>query len=198
MKTKLNTLSKSLIIAGVIGGISLPVAAGKYRDYNNSAYDYAKVVGVDPIIESYQVNQPVEQCWDERVPKKVHYRNDRKRYTRTPEILGGLIGAAIGNQIGRGDGRKLATAAGVLLGASVGLDVKHRNQDRRRHENRHYSNRHGGYEVVQRCELRDNYITEEKVVGYNVAYKYRGNVFSTEMYEHPGDKIKVKVTVDPV
>lgn len=201
MKTKLNNITKSLLVAGIIGGISLPVAAGKYREYSNSTYDYAKVVGVEPLVESYQVNRPVEECWDERVPRKVHYRHDRRhhdrpRYSRTPEILGGLIGAALGNQVGSGRGKKVATVAGAVLGASVGRDIKHSKRDRRR--DRHYSNRHAGYEVVKRCELRDSYVTEEKVVGYNVAYKYRGNVFHTEMYDHPGEKIKVKVTVDPV
>lgn len=210
MKTKLNTLTKSLIITGVIGGISLPVAANKYRDYNNSAYDHAKVVGVDPIFETYQVNDPVEECWDEKIPKKAHYRNDRRHggsnYSRTPEILGGLIGAVLGNQVGNGRGKKVATVAGAVLGASVGRDVKHRNRDRNYRD--HRSERRGDYdrggyqnsryEVVQRCELRDNYTTKQRVVAYNVAYKYRGNVFHTEMQYEPSDEIKVKVTVNPV
>ena len=207
MKTKLNTLTKSLIIAGVIGGVSLPVAASKYREYNNSAYDHAKVVGVEPIIETYQVNHPVEECWDEKVLKKVHYRDDRRggsRYSRTPEILGGLIGAAIGNQIGSGRGKKVATVAGAVLGASVGRDVKHRNRDYRdrgidRHSEYDRERYHdSGYEVIQRCELRDKFTTKQRVVAYNVAYKYRGNVFHTEMPHEPGNKIKVKVTVNPV
>jgi uncharacterized protein YcfJ len=41
-------------------------------------------------------------------------------------------------------------------------------------------------------------VTKEEVVGYDVAYKYRGSVFHTQMADHPGNKIKVKVTVDPV
>jgi len=62
MNAKLNTLTKSLLVAGVIGVVSAPVAAKKYRDYreyNNSAYDYAKVVNVSPVVETYQVNHPV-------------------------------------------------------------------------------------------------------------------------------------------
>jgi len=196
MNAKLNTLTKSLLVAGVIGVVSAPVAAKKYRDYreyNNSAYDYAKVVNVSPVVETYQVNHPVEQCWDERVQKRAHY-SDRSHYTRTPEILGGIIGAVIGNQVGSGRGKKVATAAGAVLGASVGRDIKHQNRNRRYANDRH----HTGYKTVRRCELRDAYTTEEKVVGYDVAYKYRGNVFNTQLDQHPGDKIKVKVTVDPV
>jgi len=51
---------------------------------------------------------------------------------------------------------------------------------------------------VQRCEVKDSYITKKQIVGYDVAYKYRGNVFYTQMSERPNDKIKVKVTVNPV
>ena len=208
MKTKLNTLTKSLIIAGVIGGISLPVAANKYRDYNNSTYDHAKVVDVEPIFETYQVNHPVEKCWDEKVLKKARYSDNRRggsNYSRTPEILGGLIGAVIGNQVGSGRGKKVATVAGAVLGASVGRDVKHRNRDRdyrdgtENHDDYDRERYHDSrYEVIQRCELRDNYTTKQRVVAYNVAYKYQGNVFHTEMQRDPGQKIKVKVTVDPV
>ena len=191
MQTKLKTLTKSLIVAGVIGAVSLPVAAKKYRDYSNSTYDTARVVDVVPVVETYQVNNPVEECWDEKVRKSARY-SGRGHYTRTPEILGGIIGAAIGNQFGSGRGKKVATAAGAVLGASVGRDVKHRN----RHYDRY--DRRARYETVRRCEVRDRFTTEERVIGFDVAYKYRGNVFHTQMDQHPGDKIKVKVTVDPV
>ena len=192
MQAKLKTITKALIVAGVIGGVSLPVAAGKYRDRNNTTYDHAKVVDVVPVVETYQVNRPVEECWDEQVRHDVR-RSDRGRYTRTPEILGGIIGAAIGNQFGSGRGKKVATVAGAVLGASVGRDTKYRN----RHNDR-YDRRAVGYETVQRCEVRDSFTTEERIIGFDVAYKYRGNVFHTQMDRDPGDKIKVKVTVDPV
>jgi len=191
MQVKLKTLTKSLIVAGVIGGVSLPVAAGKYRDRSNSAYDHAKVVDVVPVVETYQVNNPVEECWEEQVRHDVR-RSDRGHYTRTPEILGGIIGAAIGNQFGSGSGKKVATVAGAVLGASVGRDTKYRN----RHHDRH--DRRARYQTVERCEVRDSFTTEERIVGFDVAYKYRGNVFHTQMDHDPGDKIRVKVTVDPV
>lgn len=198
LKPKLKTISSALVIAGIVGAISMPVAAKKYRDYrDNSTFDYAKVVDVAPIVESYKVNKPVEQCWDERVPRRhsSEYR-ERRHNSPTGEILGAIIGGAIGNQFGNGRGKKVATAAGAVLGASVAHDVKHNKRKHRRHSRNHRG--YDRYDVVQRCELQDNYIVEEQVVGYNVAYKYRGNVFHTEMDRHPGAKIKVKVTVDPV
>ena len=191
---KLTATSKALIIAGVVAGVSLPVAANKYQENHNSVYDYAKVVDVQPLIETYKVNQPVEQCWDERVQRNRY--DDRGRYSRsnsnTPSILGAIIGGAIGNRFGHGDGRKIATVAGAVLGSSIGRDVK----NSKRNQNHHNANI--AYDTVQRCEFRDSYVTKEQVVGYDVTYKYRGNVFHTKMAQQPHDKIKVMITVNPV
>ena len=78
MTIKLKTLSKALIVAGVISAVSLPVAAKKYHDYNNAAYDYAKVVSVDPVYDSYQVNHPVKKCYDKHVPIRYDKRHYKK------------------------------------------------------------------------------------------------------------------------
>jgi len=197
-QTKLKTLTKSLIITGVIGAVSLPVTAKRYYDHKNSAYGYAKVVDVSPLVETYQVNHPVEKCWDERVSVRGYDRGHRSG-SATPLIVGAILGGVVGNRVGKrggGNARDVATVAGAVLGGSIGRDVKLRNK---RNYDRKYSNGHTTrYKTVQHCELHDSYVTKEKVVGYNVAYKYQGNVFHTKLNEHPGDKIKVKVTVDPV
>lgn len=208
INSKLKTTTKALIIAGVVAGISLPVAANKYRGHNDSAFDYAKVVDATPVIETYQVNNPVEQCWDEKVRRNTRYSdqnynnrgyNDRRSKSRTGEIFGALIGAAVGNQVGSGRGKKVATAAGAILGGSIAHDIKNDNRrSKNRHSDRYAYQDRGGYDTVQRCELRDSFTTEERIVGYDVAYKYRGNVFHTQMNQAPGNKIKVKVTVKPV
>lgn len=203
---KLKTLSKSLIVAGIVSAVALPAAAKQYRDYSdrsNSAYDYAKVVNVNPVVETYQVNNPIEKCWDERRPVQESGYSQRRHKTRTPEILGAIIGAAVGNQLGKrggGKARDVATVAGAVLGGSVARDVKKNNQRRRDYYEDGRRGRYSQtrYETVQQCEVQDSYTTREEIVGYDVAYKYRGNVFNTQMSQHPGDKIKVKVTVDPV
>lgn len=192
MKQQIKTTSKALIVASVMAGISLPVLAAEYtnydgyRQYDDAKVDYAQVVNVSPILETYQVNKPREQCWDERVPVK----SNRHHKSRTGEIFGAIVGGAIGNQFGSGNGRKVATAAGAILGASVANDIKY--------NKRHQYQGQDRYQVVRQCELRDNYVQEQQVVGYNVAYKYQGNVFHTEMDRHPGDRIQVRVSVDPI
>lgn len=206
-QTKLKALTKSLIIAGIISAVALPAAAKNYRDSSSygssSSFDYAKVVDVTPVIETYKVNNPVEKCWDERVAvRKSDYSNQRSSRgydSKTPEIFGAIIGAAVGNRLGKrggGKARDVATVAGAVLGGSVARDVKHKNRANRNQYNDRYEQTR--YETVQQCEVRDSYTTKEQVVGYDVAYKYRGNVFHTQMDQHPGDKIKVKVTVNPV
>ena len=187
MKTITNKSIKksttSLLIAGVLAITATPVIAKNYSNSNYSSVEYAQVVGVTPVVETYRVNNPVEQCWDER----VRTRSQASR-SRTPEILGGIIGAALGNQVGRGRGKDIATVAGAVLGASVGNDVKKRNTQ----------HRGSTYQVVQRCEVQDSYSTQERVVGYDVAYKYNGQVFHTQMGQHPGKRIRVNVSVTPV
>lgn len=174
-----NTIGKSLVLAGVVAAIAGPTSA---KQFNNSSYQYAPVISVNPVVETYRVNNPVEQCWNEEVKTET-----RGNYTRTPEILGGLIGAAIGHEFGSGRGQDIATVAGAVLGASVGRDVKKSNQ----------RNRGSSYQVVQRCEVVDSYTTQERVVGYDVAYKFNGKVFHTQTGKHPGKQIRLQVTFSP-
>ena len=192
-QTKLKTVTRALIVAGVIGAVSLPVTAKRYHQHNNSALGYAKVVNVSPVVETYEVNHPVEKCWDERV--SYNDRSYRSKSSYTPEIVGAIIGGVVGNRIGkagRGGARDAATVAGAVLGGSIARDVKYKNK-------RKYNHGHStSYKTVKHCELQDSYVTKQKVVGYDVAYKYQGNVFHTQLNQHPGDKIKVRVTVDPV
>lgn len=48
----------------------------------------------------------------------------------TPLIGGAIVGGLIGNQFGKGSGRKALTAAGVILGGSIGRDYEYRNRYR--------------------------------------------------------------------
>jgi uncharacterized protein YcfJ len=181
--TSVATIASFSLIAGVSHAGDRYGYSGSQID---SVVDSARVVNVVPVRESYQVNNPVEHCWNERVPSR--YKGKNKSYT--PEVVGALVGAAVGNQLGKGSERDVATFAGALLGTTIGRDIKHKHN---RHV--HSANR---YEVVQRCEVRDSYTTQERIVGYNVDYKYRGNTYQTFMDQDPGDRIKVRVSVEPL
>ncbi len=207
MKLNKTTLKRSAIVGAVASTLSLPVIADKSyygNRYENSAVDYAKVVQVEPIYEAYQVNEPVEKCYHKKVPvRHDNYRSSYRNKSKTPEIVGAIIGGVVGNRIGKrggGKARDVATVAGAVLGGSIGRDIKHQNSRKRYPDQRYAGNHYGGdhYKTVKHCEVKDHYVTEKKLVGYDVAYKYRGNVFHTQMDYDPGPKIKVKVTVDPV
>lgn len=164
------------------------------RDYSRSRgteYEYARVVDVRPVIDFQRVSQPREQCYEERVPRG-HYRQSSGKQSRTPEIVGAIVGAAVGNQFGGGSGRDIATVAGALLGGSVGRDLK--NQSR---QSRNAYDGYHRYDVVSRCEVSQSYRSEERIVGYDVSYEYNGHVYQTRMGYDPGDTVRVKVMVQP-
>lgn len=190
------TVARSLITLAVAATFSLPAIAGKgyghKSTYQSTSYDYAKVVQVNPIFERYEVNHPIEQCYHKEVP--VRHSNYRNK-SQTPTIVGAIIGGVIGNQVGKNGGgraRDVATVAGAVLGGSIGRDIKHKNN--RRYSNDRYNQQ---YKTVKHCELQDNYVSEKKLVGYDVAYKYNGKVFHTQTDYDPGHKIRVQVSVNP-
>jgi len=196
MKTpSLKTMTKSVIIATTLCAVSMPTMAKKHghqTKQNHGSYDYAKVLNVNPVYETYQVNHPVEKCYDKRVP--VNYHSKRRNASYTNEIIGGVIGAAVGNQVGKNGGgkaRDVATVIGGVLGASVARDIERNNA---RHDGYHQTR----YKVVEHCEVHDSYQTKREVVGYDVTYRYHDQVYHTHLDRHPGKKMRVRVSVKPV
>ena len=157
--------------------------------YDRAYYDYAKVVDVDPIVRVVRVPTPRRECWNEEVVRRDqprgYYRGNRGSYT--PLVLGGVLGGVVGNQFGSGRGRDAMTVAGALLGASVGRDVSH---GPRASQTYVTTERH--------CRVTEEYYEEEEVDGYRVKYRYRGRTYATRMEQHPGRRVKLRVSVTPV
>ena len=145
-------------------------------------YAYGQVLKVSPIYRDVRVSTPRKECWQEPVTVTRHRGGGRGAGT----LAGALIGGVIGNQLGRGRGNKLATAMGTVIGAQMGHDA-----------NRGYTTESSTRykEVCQETE-RVNY--EEVIDGYRVTYRYKGHRFHTRMPYDPGQKIKLKVSVEPV
>lgn len=149
---------------------------------DNGFHDTARVLRTTPIYETVSVNQPRERCWNERVT----HRQPRQGKSYTPSIAGAIIGGAVGNQFGKGSGKDAMTVAGAILGASIGNDLGGR------------GGRGRAYTTTERrCERVDDYRSRQELVGYRVKYKYNGKVFWTEMDHHPGETVRVRVSVDP-
>ncbi|HEU4530301.1 MAG TPA: glycine zipper 2TM domain-containing protein [Steroidobacteraceae bacterium] len=169
--------------------IATSAIAGEKPKYNGRharvgpAYEYARVVDVQPITRQVRVQTPQRECYIEE------YEEPRRASASVAGnvILGGLIGGVLGSQIGSGDGRKAATAAGALIGSTIG----HQAAQRRRAEPPQVR-------TVERCDTRyvSNY--EERIEAYDVAYEYGGQRYHTRMPYDPGERIRVRVDVSPV
>lgn len=151
---------------------------------NSSEYYEAEVLSASPVYSEVRVNQPREKCWTEQVEKPAEQRYNSK----TPEILGAIVGAAVGHEFG-GSKRShhAAAAAGAVLGTSVGHDWDKRRQAKTTQTT-----------AVERCETVDNYSTEQNLSGYDVSYAYNGGVYQTFTQNHPGERIRLRVSVTPV
>ncbi|GAB4195086.1 MAG: hypothetical protein Tsb002_27250 [Wenzhouxiangellaceae bacterium] len=182
MKNTLISLlsASSLVLAGAAN-------AGHDDDRGGRGYDpdyqYAKVINVTPQYETVRVPYEREVCYNQRI---IHH--EPRRGNTAPVLLGAVLGGLVGNKIDGGRRRGAGTAIGAVVGGAIANGAtRHR--------------RHGGYSYPvdrQQCEIRTEYRYEEQMTGYDVAYRYRGEVYHTHMVNHPGERIKVQVAVTPV
>jgi uncharacterized protein YcfJ len=157
-----------------------------------SDYAYARVVDVDPIVHHVRISEPRRECWSETRYDDVSYTESagpRSRPSPGAMILGGIIGAVVGNQIGHGDGRRVATVAGAVLGTAIGHEASSRAPQRVVTESRPYD--------AQRCEVRYDERFEDRIEGYRVTYEFNGIRQTTQLPYDPGDRIRVRVDVQP-
>lgn len=169
--------------------ISLPISVLQAGQSNNSGHskhnkhtDYAKVTDVDPIYKTVSHRTPERSCWTETVYEPVS-----GSHSYTPTILGTLIGGAIGNEIGHSNkNKKVGAVAGALLGASIAGNYSKNNSNK------------SVARDTEVCETQHRTEYEERLVGYNVKYRYQGRTYHTRMDRRPGDRIKVAVQVRPV
>lgn len=139
---------------------------------------YAPVVRVYPIKQTEVYREPREKCYRERVEVPSHPSS-------AGTIVGGVLGAAIGNKLGHGSSnRKLGTVAGAVVGATVGHGMSQ-------------ANAHTHVENRDICETVYNETMQERVVGYDVEYRYEGKVYRTRMDHDPGNTIRLRVSAYP-
>lgn len=156
-------------------------------DEGGGGYDYAKVVNVEPQVRHVRVSAPRRECYQEEVPVYESERGDR---SATPTILGGILGGVVGHTMGNGNGKTVATVAGTILGGSIGRDIgSQRNPARSGGSTRYVSQ--------DTCRVVDDYREEERIEGYRVTYRYNGADYVTRMNHDPGEKLRVRVMVQP-
>lgn len=168
-------MKKQILFSLILGLAATPLYAGPH--HYKGFHDKAKVVEVDPIYEIVEVPVERESCWTEDVETTEH--------SSAGTVVGGILGGVIGHQVGHGDRRKIATVAGTVIGAAIGHESDIRNG-------------HTTYETHERCAVRREYAEEERINGYRVTYRYRGQHYTTVMDHEPGRFIPVRVDVTPV
>jgi uncharacterized protein YcfJ len=85
--------------------------------------------------------------------------------------------------VGKGDGRRAATVAGAVAGGAVGNRA---------------SNHGDTYETTQtQCRQVSTISEQRRIVGYDVEYKYRGEVYVSRLNYDPGERLRVRVNVQP-
>lgn len=171
--------------AAIAAVLAAPVASADHDRHGD--VQYAHVLSATPIYRSVRIEEPLRECWDERIV----YR-DRGDYWVDHGTGGALVGAiaggVAGHQFGKGRGNDVATAVGALIGAGIGhrVAVQHAPPVRER----------VGYE--RRCATLQETRYEERIEGYDVAYRYNGRVYHTRMPYDPGDRIAIRVDVRPI
>lgn len=181
MKNTTQKLTTFCIATALAATLASPVALAGHKE--KSAY--ARVVSVEPITKIIRVSSPRQECWQEQVS---HYEQPQQR-SATPTIVGAVIGGLIGNELGHHkDAKKAGVLVGSVLGGSIGRDIGRRNA----------GPGHQYYTTEQRCETYQNYHEEERIMGYHVGYKYKGDIYHTRTQNHPGDRIRIRVSVTPV
>lgn len=191
----------------------------RYGNSSGSQYDYARVVRVDPVIESGYPASQQQRCYtrqdggyyngDDRYDRDGDYRDDGyrdDRYRDDPDyrggtetgrnvatVIGGIVGAALGSQVGGGSARYATAAIGSMVGGMAGRGVYNSNQRNRQPPRR------AEVTVCDPVPANGDYyrVDTSRVAAYDVTYEYAGRRYTTRTNYHPGDTIRVRVDVRP-
>lgn len=193
-------------------------AQDRYAQTDSAYHDYARVLRVDPVLQSG--HGPIRVSSDHCYSEEGYYadnrddgygdRYDDRRYDDrryyddgygTPTgrnvatVIGGIVGAALGSKVGGGSARYATAAVGSMVGGMAGREV-YESAQRNKQPPRRAS--------VTVCDpIRDTddnrYPTAgtSEVGAYDVTYEYAGREYITRTAYHPGDRIRVRVDVRP-
>ena len=206
----MNIITKALITISLLATAS-NVTAGHH--VGDSFYARGKVIAATPRYQTVTVAHiHDDSCWSRVRP---HHSSDRNHGTNevAATVVGAVIGGTVGHVLFKKSGLKgVGTVAGAIIGGSVGNNIgssSHHFQksgyqkssyqkSRHSHNSGHYSS---GYSTASHRKVlhcRQEYSRIEEISGYEVTYKYQGEIYHTRTRHHPGKKIKLRVTVDPV
>ncbi|HVC16787.1 MAG TPA: glycine zipper 2TM domain-containing protein [Rhodanobacter sp.] len=150
----------------------------RYPNSDDGAhYGWADVLRADPVQGVTRTEVPQQRCYDQQVVQR-----DRGN-SAAGTVLGAVIGGVLGHTVGKGDGRTAATVVGAVAGGAVGNRV---------------SDHGGDYATTQtRCHEVNTVSEQRRIIGYDVEYRYRGDVYMSRLSYDPGERLRVRVRVEP-
>ena len=167
----------ALVLAVAAAGAHAQNAPNPNGD-DNAHYGWADVLRADPVQGVTRTNVPQQQCYDQQVVQ--HDPGNSAAGT----VLGAVIGGVLGHTVGRGNGRTAATVAGAVAGGAVGNRV---------------SDPGGDYTTNQtQCQQVNTVSQQRRIIGYDVEYRYRGEVYMSRLDYDPGERLRVRISVTPV
>jgi uncharacterized protein YcfJ len=137
----------------------------------------ATVINVSPVTET--VSHPSQRCWTE-----YQQQAQPHSYNYGGAIFGGIVGGLLGSLIGEGNGKVAAAAVSAGVGAIAGDRLANR-----------YPYDTYASVPVQRCEQVSG--TQTQATAYMVTYEYDGQRFMARLPYHPGNQLRVNVSVSP-
>ena len=175
-------IGKFFVAAAALGistaALADPYYGGYYAPPPGEAY--AEVLSSTPVYQQVNVAIPHQQCYDQQVV----YNDYRPSLGGT--LIGGLVGGLLGHSIGGGSGKAWATGLGAVGGAMVGNNIANAS--------------YGGAQQVgyqRQCSTVNDYQTQQQLAGYDVTYRYGGQVYRTHLPYDPGQQLLVRVAVAP-
>lgn len=154
-----------------------PPPAGPAPGADNGHYAWADVLRVDPVYGVTRTSAPSTQCYDQQVVQQ----NPGNKGLGT--VLGAVVGGVLGSTIGHGRGNTAAIVGGAVAGGAVGHSVASGGQT-------YTSNQTVCQPVSQVSEQR-------QIIGYDVEYRYHGDVYMSRLSYDPGERLRVRVSVSP-
>jgi uncharacterized protein YcfJ len=144
---------------------------------DNAHYAWADVLRVDPVYGVARTAAPSTQCYDQQVVQQTPGNKG------IGTVLGAVVGGVLGSTIGHGRGNTAATVGGAVVGGAVGNSVASGGQT-------YTSSQTVCQPVTQVSEQR-------QIIGYDVEYRYHGDVYMSRLSYDPGERLRVRVSVSP-
>lgn len=144
---------------------------------DNAHYAWADVLRVDPVYGVARTATPTQQCYDQQVVQQTPSNKG------IGTVLGAVVGGVLGSTIGHGRGNTAATVGGAVVGGAVGNSVAS-----------------GGSTTVSNqtvCQPGTQVSEQRQIIGYDVEYRYHGDVYMSRLSYDPGERLRVRVSVAP-